>query len=487
MAVLGAVMTALALLLGGCSQPTGNPSREQYTITFATYGGTEVGAITRDAGTQVAQPPEPTRTGYTFQGWFSASSGGAAYTWPYTLTGNITVHAQWADNTYTVTFMANDGSGAAHAVQTVTLPTATVTNFPGNPSRAGHSFNNWNTAANGSGTSFTASTVVSGDITVYAQWTANTYTVTFMANDGAGATHAVQTVTVPAATVMNFPGNPSRAGYSFNNWNTAVNGSGTSFTASTAVSGDITVYAQWTANTYTVTFMANDDSGATHAVQAVTVPTATVTNFPGNPDRAGYSFSNWNTAANGSGTSFTASTTVSGDIAVYAQWTAISYSIAYNNLAGTNNTNPVNYTVESASITLAALAHTSYQFEGWYEDAAFSGSLVASIPRGSTGDKTFYAKWHPSAPIQITLRPVPSDPPLTGAMAPVNQAATFSAGTGYSAYTWYWDGVVISGATSSYTLTANSKPAGIYELSVIVIDNAGERLSARCRVIITAQ
>jgi uncharacterized repeat protein (TIGR02543 family) len=390
--------------------------------------------------------------------------------------------------------MTNDDAGTTHAVKTVTAPATTVTDFPGNPDRTGFSFNGWNTAANGSGTPFTASTTVSGDLTVYAQWTATSpgsYTVTFRLNDDTEAVHAVKTVTTPATTVTDFPGNPDRAGYSFNNWNTAANGSGTPFSASTTVSGDLTVYAQWTATSpgsYTVTFRLNDDTEAVHAVKTVTAPATTVTDFPGNPDRTGYSFDNWNTVANGSGSSFTASTAVSGDLTVYAQWTVISYDITYNNLAGTSNTNPANYTVEGPAVTLAALTHTNYQFEGWYEDAAFGGSPVTSIPAGSTGDKTFYAKWYPPAPIQITLRPVPADPQLTGAAVPVNQPTVFNAEAGYAAYAWYWDGVLIGGAaSSSYTLTANSKPAGIYELSVVVTDNTGEGLSARCRVTITAQ
>jgi uncharacterized repeat protein (TIGR02543 family) len=101
------------------------PPPAQYTITFDTHSGSEVQPLTAYAGTYIAKPsPDPIRTGYTFRGWYSAETGGAAYTWPHTLTANVTMHAQWQDNSqpapsqYTVTFHL-EGGGAPEP-QTVT-------------------------------------------------------------------------------------------------------------------------------------------------------------------------------------------------------------------------------------------------------------------------------------------------------------------------------------------------------------------------------
>jgi hypothetical protein len=69
----------------------------------------------------------------------------------------------------------------------------------------------------------------------------------------------------------------------------------------------------------------------------------------------------------------------------------------------------------------------------------------------------------------------------------VDEGIQFFAGTGYQSWTWYWDGEVIAGVDSdTYTLAANSKPKGIYELSVLVTTGDGKKLSARCRVTIKA-
>jgi hypothetical protein len=98
-----------------------------------------------------------------------------------------------------------------------------------------------------------------------------------------------------------------------------------------------------------------------------------------------------------------------------------------------------------------------------------------------------YAKWLSLGSVQINLRTAPDDPPLSNASLSVNQQAEFSAGSGYDSYRWYWNGEEISGEVSSaYTLTANSKTPGIYELSALVTTSAGEILSARCRVTINA-
>jgi uncharacterized repeat protein (TIGR02543 family) len=244
------------------------------------------------------------------------------------------------------------------------------------------------------------------------------YTVTFKLNDGTDTTWAVKTVTAPATTVApaDFPANPARTGYAFAGWNTAPDGSGGGFTASTTVTADITVYALWTAvpspGSHMVTFKLNDGTETTHAVKTVTAPAPTVApeDFPANPARSGYTFAGWNTRADGSGGGFTASTTVTDNI-------------------------------------------------------------------------TVYARWNPGASVQISLQPQPGDPPLSDTAVFEDESASFSAGSEYASWHWYWDGDAISGAVSdTYVLAANVKPPGIYELSVVVSAGGGVKLSARCRV-----
>jgi uncharacterized repeat protein (TIGR02543 family) len=164
--------------------------------------------------------------------------------------------------TYTITYHM-DGGQFDNGVETpswyrstdagITLPI---------PGRAGYDFGGWYAGAELTGSPVTAIPQGSlGDKDFYARWIAQTYTVSFKSNYGADTTLYTRTVTVPAAAIgtENFPANPSRTGYDFAGWNTAANGSGTAFTASTTVSGDITVYARWT---NTLITLLNPDAGA---------------------------------------------------------------------------------------------------------------------------------------------------------------------------------------------------------------------------------
>jgi uncharacterized repeat protein (TIGR02543 family) len=241
---------------------------------------------------------------------------------------------------------------------------------------------------------------------------------------------------------------------------------------------------RYTITTYTITF----DSHGGSAVTAITADTGTSVAKPADPTRAGYIFTGWFIAETG-GTLYTWPHTLTGNVAMHARWTATTYTISYNLNGGTNNgTNPASYTIESPAVTLAVPTYTGYTFGGWYDNNSFTGSAVTTIPAGGTGAKTFHARWLPGASVQIILQAVPSDPPLTSTTIFEDGAAVFNTGAGYSSYMWYWDGGVISGADSaSYTLGANSKAAGVYELLVIVTTSTGEALSARCRVTIRAR
>jgi hypothetical protein len=111
---------------------------------------------------------------------------------------------------------------------------------------------------------------------------------------------------------------------------------------------------------------------------------------------------------------------------------------------------------------------------------AGSGVTLDSGINGSAGG------WEPSTQtVQISLRPTSDDPSLSNTSFSVDEEAWFSAGSGYTSWTWYWNGEVV-GDASTYTLAAYSQTPGIYELSVVVTTSMGETLSTRCRVIVNA-
>ena len=199
-------------------------------------------------------PTPAARTGYTFDGWYTAKDGGTQVTSNTIVatSAGSTLYAHWTANKYTVTFDENGGDTPSKASQSVTYDStygtlATVT-------RTGYTFDGWYTAASG-GTKVTSTTKVSttGDRTLYAHWTANKYTVTFDENGGDTPSKASQSVTYDSA--YGTLATVTRTGYTFDGWYTAASG-GAKVTSTTKVStaGNHTLYAHWTVNKYTITF-----------------------------------------------------------------------------------------------------------------------------------------------------------------------------------------------------------------------------------------
>jgi uncharacterized repeat protein (TIGR02543 family) len=281
--------------------------------------------------------------------------------------------------------------------KTVTSPDTTIDALPAPPTRSGYLFGGWNTAPDGTGSVFTDSSIVSGGITVYAKWTAQSYTVTFKKNDGTAANHAVKTVVFPASTVTDFPANPTRTGYTFAEWNTAQNGLGSAFTVSTTVSADITVYAQWTPSgpSYTVTFNKNGgDTEASPPTKTVTSPATSIDALPAPPARTGYNFAGWNTQANGSGAAFVQTTTVSSNITVYAQWAHEQFDITLNLDAGDASFSQGSFTLyknASPGSQTGPITGSGYTNPRWFVGNEFRGtadSITIYAADYSPGDYT---------------------------------------------------------------------------------------------------
>jgi len=343
--IVSVLLVAAALAVLACPEAGGGKPETKYSITFDANGGSfengekQVTLISPTQRNVENDAPVPTHDTLDFMGFYTEKTDGDKVTssTPFGAAGdNFTVYARWGakSTTYTVTFNKNDGStgeAAVYVTKTVTWPETTVVTLPDEPSRTGYIYKAWNTAKEGLGDDFEATTIVNADITVYAQWgiiEEGAKLVTFDKNhsDTEGWTEAnPKEKQVPAAvtTVDALPVPPTRKGYIFNGWNTAQNGTGDSFTAATAVDADITVYAQWRG--YVVTFDKN--GGTTEAsptTKTVTLPATTVGTLPTAPTRTDYTFLGWYTTAATGGDLFLATTTVTGDITVYARWASSS-------------------------------------------------------------------------------------------------------------------------------------------------------------------
>lgn len=159
---------------------------EVYTVTFDSYGGTPVPPAQEvEYGLTATKPdPAPTKTGYTFDGWYL---GDEKYDFSAAVEQNIALTAKWTLNTYTVTFDPNGGNELAEADKTKAVKIGEAYGELPTPTRKGYNFAGWYTEAE-EGTVVTADTTVSAmtDHTLYAHWEAkkaNVHIMIFKSND----------------------------------------------------------------------------------------------------------------------------------------------------------------------------------------------------------------------------------------------------------------------------------------------------------------
>jgi uncharacterized repeat protein (TIGR02543 family) len=293
----------------------------QYTVTFDTgEGSPATRTVTNGDSVGSNMPTDPTRSGYVFNGWYTAGNGeGSEFTAATMVTGYITVYAWWKI-LYTLTFDADGGIPATDSRIVTDGDSIGFSNMPPSPARSGHIFHGWYTEANGGGNVFTAATPVTANSTVYARWTLDTsisYTVIFDANGGSPATQTRTVTNGGSLGSSGMPLEPIRTGFVFIGWYTAVDGAGTEFTAATIITGNIPVYASWKIR---LTFDAAGGDPATQTRMVTEGASLGSSGMPLEPIRTGWFFMGWYTAANGGGNEFTAATTATENITLYAQW-----------------------------------------------------------------------------------------------------------------------------------------------------------------------
>ena len=216
--------------------------QNKYTVAFNTDGGTAV--TSQDVapnGTVTKPATDPTKTGYTFGGWYANSGLTTAFDFTTAkVTAKTMIYAKWiSTSSLTVAFDTNGGT----AVTSLTVAKDGTAIQPTNPTRPGYTFGGWYTDNNTFAKAFLFTTPITASITLYAKWTVNsstTYTVTF--KDGS---NTYKTITATSGYTISLPTNPSRSGYTFNGW---FDSNGNAFTSKTTVTSDKTVTASWTSN-----------------------------------------------------------------------------------------------------------------------------------------------------------------------------------------------------------------------------------------------
>ena len=368
------------------------------------------------------------------------------------MTLDTTLYAEWSTGNYVLLFDTQGGSDIGYVIYQFSATVAT----PTAPTKNGYTFGGWSPSL--------PATMPANDVTLAAQWSLNSYTLTFNSNGGTAITAATANYSASIA----IPSAPTKTGYTFSGWKTAADLSGDTYETSDeyVILGNSTLHAQWAINSYTISYEPN---GATRG----TTPNAqtgvhdqvaiTIANNTGTLVKTGYTLVGWNLSANGGeGTRYPAgyspyNTNLS--LTLYAEWATTNYTLTFNSNA-TDVSNPATqvraYTANLG--TLPTLSRMGYIFGGWrVNNPGFPPSaLPSTMPAADLGfDAIWTAKNYENVSTATELDPgeeVTTDETVVGTTFTIPASAkltteTFSgSGTIYNYGTLAADTMSITGS-----------------------------------------
>ena len=349
--------------------------QQEFTVNFETNGGDSIESYKTGL---IKEIPDTSKRNYIFAGWYITSDfSGQPVNFPYIITKPTTFYAKWTA-TYTVSFETNGGTSLT------SYRTAEIESIP-EAKRDGFSFIGW---YKDSGLTQKAEfpLTLQGDTTLYAKWQ-QIFTVSFV-TDGGTEISSNQTgyiETSPATT---------KADASLEGWYTDSDFSAASkVTFPYTVTGDVTLYAKWQAVQCIITYYPNGATGGS-VPESVSVDKGSLYSVLGNTGnlaKTGYAFTKWNTRADGNGQGYSAGSkiTVTGDVALYAQW-GKNYGAMITVPGGFFYLGDPNTTSERPKITLSAFQIAQYEvtYELWLEVATWAKENGYNLTAASKGYAT---------------------------------------------------------------------------------------------------
>ncbi|TCF04381.1 InlB B-repeat-containing protein [Bifidobacterium longum] len=369
-----------------------------------------------------------TRDGYTFVRWDTQAGCKGKAVNPgdeWTLQGSSTLYACWAGTVQTLAYHGNGATGGNTAVQSGKTGDELTTNANGF-TRDGYTFVRWDTAKDGSGTAYgegkngvSRYTMKPAGNDLYAIWKANPASIVYR-NGYPNTTGSTPDTTGSTGDTVTVSQNGfDRPGYTFTGWSTSKRGDPSLNPGDkhTLEPGTTTVWAQWKANPAHLVYNSNVGGIGSETRTVDGVVDQTVKTL-GNPfDRPGYTFSGWNTQADGKGKAYdpgadctlTANdkSTPKNTSVLYAQWTINKVTLKFDPNGGVGGYPSIN-TDAFGSVTIPKdakepkVTRPGFRFTGWSlkktpdkdETLLTPGKDTVSMP--AEGEVAVYAQWEPA-------------------------------------------------------------------------------------------
>ena len=356
----------------------------EYTVTLDVSGGDPLDPITYTVETPVILPT-PTSTGYTFLGWTGEGETTPQPTvvLPKGTTGDKAYTANWKVITYTIALGANGGEDLAAISYTIEsdpikLPT---------PERKGYEFMGWiGDGIDGAQPEVIIPTGSTGDRTYIALWRVIAYFIELRQSSG----NWMQNIPYTVEEEVKLP-IPTREGYEFIGWvGEDIIDAQINVTIPRGSTGFRLYAAHWALENYTITL---DTSGG-NALDNIRYTVKSDPIILPTPTRNGYEFSGWT----GEGittpqTEVIIPTGSTGNKAYTANWQVIEYTIITLLEGGNAGTSEEYFYTVEQTVTLPTPTRTGYTFLGWTGEGITTPQPNVTIPKGSTGDKTYIENW----------------------------------------------------------------------------------------------
>ncbi len=218
----------------------------RYFISFNSHGGSHITTISYLEGEELTLPADPDKTGYTFSGWYKDEALNDIFDINTdAVQSDITLHAKWEMNTYTVTYDTNGGEFSDSSTRKTenVLHGNMANNNEGTPTKSQAVFLGWHTAQTGQSDSsrYSFQEAVVSDITLYAHWSeGDVRTVNFHVDGGS----TIDPIKVEDGSTIQAPSIPTKTGYIFLGWY-ADSGYSNEFDFTTAIDTDTDIYVKW--------------------------------------------------------------------------------------------------------------------------------------------------------------------------------------------------------------------------------------------------
>lgn len=395
---------------------------ERYAIIYELDGG--VNAAGNPAQYTVDQTitlEDPTKPGYTFKGWYADKDFTTLTVGiPVGSTEAKTFYAKWEQNPYKITWNVNEGDELTGEGYTVEAFYGNPITAPSDPARRGYTFGGWYTDGSNfaENTKFkTGDKMPEGDVTYYAKWTAIQYTITYNLDGGTNVSGNPAQYTVETGKIKLVA--PTKMGYAFEGWYSDAERTDRVAEIAAGSTGDVTLYAKWTINQYTVTWETNGGNDPTGSNYTTTADYGTAIVRPDDPTKEAdaqytYTFGGWYTDRALTQPLDDNATVPAENMTVYAKWNTtlqtytVTWHIQKNPWWGSAKNDPYETKIETypyGTLLLNNAPETTkdaydayyYELEGWRAGSE-TGELLteASIV---TGD----AEYYPSFRQKITM------------------------------------------------------------------------------------